>query len=315
MASDLFKKYIWLVDTVYQYGPISFAAINRRWQDCSLSRGSNIALRTFHNHREAVEELFHIRIACDDRTNCYYIENSDALGTNALANWLLNSFSISNLLQESQALAGRVLVEEIPSARHHLTELLAAMRENRCVHVVYQPFYGDHPSALRLQPLFVKFYERRWYLYADKADDPQIKIYALDRMQSVEVTDERFKMPENFHPADYLAGAFGVSVYADIKPCTIRIRAYGETVQYLRTLPLHASQREVETESDSSVFAYFVAPTHEFYRAVLAHHRNVEILSPEAVQDELEKYLFETLDRYLHITEYEKELDEKIGKQ
>ena len=107
MASDLFKKYIWLVDTVYQYGPISFAEINRRWQRCSLSGGSNLALRTFHNHREAVEELFHIRIACDDRTNRYYIENGEALGTNALANWLLNSFSISNLLQESQALAGR----------------------------------------------------------------------------------------------------------------------------------------------------------------------------------------------------------------
>lgn len=315
MASDLFKKYIWLVDTVHQYGPISFVEINRRWQDCSLSNGSNIALRTFHNHREAVEELFHIRIACDDRTNRYYIENGEALGTNALANWLLNSFSISNLLQESQALAGRVLVEEIPSARHHLTELLAAMRENRRVRIIYQPFSGSGPRTLTLQPLFVKFYERRWYLYANKELDPQIKLYALDRMQSLTTTDEHFRLPDNLDPEAYLSNAFGVTVYDNIRPCTIRIRVYGATVQYLRTLPLHTSQREVETEADSSVFEYFVAPTHEFYRTVLAHHRNVEILSPEAVQEEVEKYLFETLDRYLHITEYEKELDEKFGKQ
>lgn len=313
MASDLFKKYIWLVDTVYQYGPISFAEINRRWHRCSLSNGSNIALRTFHNHREAVEELFHIRIACDDRTNRYYIENGEALGTNALANWLLNSFSISNLLQESQALAGRVLVEEIPSARHHLTELLSAMRDNRCVRISYQSFSGNSPRTLILQPLFVKFYERRWYLYANKELDPQIKLYALDRMQAVEATDERFKMPEHFRPAEYLAGAFGVSVYAEIKPCTIRMRAYGETVQYLRTLPLHASQQEVETEADSSVFEYFVAPTHEFYRAVLSHHRNVEILSPVAVQDKVENYIVDMFDRYFHITEYENELKEKLG--
>ncbi len=314
MASDLFKKYIWLVDTVYQYGPISFADINRRWQRSSLSNGTDIALRTFHNHREAVEELFDIRIACDNRTNRYYIENSDALGTNSLANWLLNSFSISNLLQESQTLAGRVLVEDIPSARHFLTDLLAAMRENRRVRIAYQSFGSNRPKELILQPLFVKFYERRWYLYADKADDPQIKLYALDRMHSVAAMEEYFRMPDHFSPAEYLSGAFGVSVYDNIKPCTIRMRAYGETVQYLRTLPLHVSQQEVETETESSVFEYFVAPTHEFYRAVLAHHRNVEILSPEAVQNEIENYLFETLDHYLHITEYENKFHAKLEK-
>lgn len=311
MASDLFKKYIWLVDTVYQHGPISFAEINRRWQRSTLCNGADIALRTFHNHREAVEELFHIRIACDDRTNRYYIENGDALGSNSIANWLLNSFSISNLLLESQALAGRVLVEEIPSSRLHLTELLSAMRENRRVQIRYQSFRSDTASDVLLQPLFVKLYERRWYLYADKADDPQIKLYALDRMQSVVITDERFKMPADFDPEAYLSGVFGVTVYKEIKPCTIRLRAYGESVRYLRTLPLHASQQEVETAPDSSVFEYFVAPTHDFYRAILSHHKQVEILSPTAVQEQIENYILDLFDRYFHVTEYEQELKAK----
>ena len=300
MASDLFKKYIWLVDTVYRYGPISFADINRRWQYSTLSNGSDIALRTFHNHREAVEELFHIRIACDDRTNRYYIENSDALGTDSLGNWLLNSFSISSLLQESQALAGRVMVEDVPSARCHLTDLLAAMRENRRVRIIYRSFADGQPKELMLQPLFVKFYERRWYLYADKSEDSQIKLYALDRVQSVEVMDERFKMPKDFSPAEYLSGAFGVTVYDEIKPCTIRMRVYGETVQYLRTLPLHVSQREVEIGPEASIFEYFVAPTPEFYRAVLSHLNHVEILSPAAVQEQIERYIVDMFDRYFH---------------
>lgn len=297
MASDLFKKYIWLVDTIYQYGPISFAEINRRWQDSSLANGSNIALRTFHNHREAVEELFHIRIVCDDRTNRYYIENSDDIGSDMLTNWLLNSFSISNLLQEmrgSNSLVGRVLIEEVPSAQQHLTKLLDAMRENRRVQVVYQPFYGDDPKELTLQPLFVKLYERRWYLYANKADDPKIKLYALDRIQSVAVTDEAFKMPKKFSPADYLAGTFGVSVYDSIKPCTIRVRAHGMAQHYLRSLPLHASQQEVGSDpvAGTADFEYFVAPTREFYQALLAH-TDLEVVSPEAVRLELLGKLYE----------------------
>ncbi len=298
MASDLFKKYIWLIDIVHRHGPLTFTEINRRWYQSTLCNGSNIALRTFHNHRKAVEELFNIRIACDEKTNRYYIENGSELGKNSVASWLLNSFSTGNLLHESQSIAERVMVEDIPSAQSFLTDLLEAMCENRRVKITYQPFYGDEPFGLVLQPLFVKLYERRWYLYADKPADAKIKLYALDRMQSVAITDEQFMFPDGFSPSEYLAGAFGVAVYNDIKPCTIRIRAYGDAVKYLRTLSLHASQTEVETGADSSVFAYYVAPTHEFYRAVLAYHRQIEVLSPEDVRVEIWNYLTDMANLY-----------------
>ena len=168
MASDLFKKYIWLADTIRRAGPITFAEINERWQRSTLSGGKRLALRTFHNHREAIEELFGIRIACDDRTNRYYITNSDDLQRDSMANWLLDSFSVSNMLRETQSLRDRILVENIPSAKSFLIDILEAMRENRQIGVTYQPFYGDTPFELTLRPLFVKLYERRWYLYADK---------------------------------------------------------------------------------------------------------------------------------------------------
>lgn len=290
MASELFKKYIWLVDVIHRHGPLTFAEINRRWHQSSLCNGCNIALRTFHNHREAVEELFNIRIACDDRTNEYYIENDSELGKNNIANWLLNSFSMINMLCESSAMADRVIVEDIPSAQKFMTDLLTAMRENRRVNISYQPFYGDEPFDLELQPLFVKLYERRWYLYADKPADAKIKLYALDRMQSVTLTEAHFSIPEGFSPAEYLKYAFGVAVYDDIKPCTIRIRAWGKAVKYLQTLPLHHSQRECESIKgvvelfDSTIFEYFVAPTQEFYNAVLSRE-GLEIISPDNVRE------------------------------
>ena len=292
-AYELFKKYIWLVDTIHRHGPLTFAEINRYWHRSSFCNDSDnnkdIALRTFHNHREAVEHIFHIHIVCDDRTNEYYIENDSELGKNNIANWLLNSFSTINLLYESSDMSDRVIVEDIPSAQDILTDLLAAMRENRRVKISYQPFYGDEPFGLELQPLFVKLYERRWYLYADKPDDPKIKVYALDRMQSVAVQAERFELPEGFSPAQYLKDAFGVAVYDHIKPCTIRIRAYGKAVKYLQTLPLHHSQRECESIKgtngllDSTIFEYFVAPTQEFYNAVLSCE-GIKILSPYKVR-------------------------------
>jgi len=291
MASNLFNKYVWLVDTIRRAGAISFAEIRERWQHSTLYEGKQLALRTFHNHREAIEELFGIRIVCDERTNRYSIADCEELHSNQLVNWLLDSFSAGNVLREAKALRGRVLVEEIPSAHNFLTDLLNAMRDNRQIVVGYQPFYGDKPSELQLRPLFVKLYGRRWYLYADKPNDPKIKLYALDRMQAVRITDERFALPADLDPEVFLSDAFGVAVYDGIKPCRIRICVYRDGVKYLRTLPLHRSQQEVESGEGYAVFEYWVAPTFEFYQAVLTRHCDVEIVAPIHVREEFETML------------------------
>ena len=48
MAKQQFNKLIWLVDTIFRNGPVTFAEINRRWRAGDGSR-VGIPLRTFHN--------------------------------------------------------------------------------------------------------------------------------------------------------------------------------------------------------------------------------------------------------------------------
>ncbi len=284
MKANPIKRYFWLTDTIYRYGPISFAEVAKRWEQSALYDNKPLPIRTFHNHREAVEELFNIRIACDERTNRYYIEEQGELAKNGLSSWLLNAFSMSNTLAESQSLGSRIQIEDIPSAQLHLADLLTAMRENRCVKISYQPFVAEAPFELVLQPLLVKLYDRRWYLYAGKASDPKIKLYALDRMHTVAITEESFDMPEDFDPEAYTRNAFGVAIYDEIAPCTIRIRVRGELAAYLRTLPLHHSQREIETTNRYADFEYFVAPTQEFYLKLMSYGWQIEVLSPERIR-------------------------------
>lgn len=300
MASNLFKRYIWLADTIHRYGPITLAEIRARWQHSALYDGRPLARRTFHTHRDAVEELFDLSIVCDERTNRYSIANSEDLSSHNITNWLLDSFAVGQSLREARTLHNRVLVEEVPSARGHLPELLDAMRENRQVVVTYQPFTGDEAFDLRLRPLFVKLRNRRWYLYADKPDDEKIKLYALDRVVKICVTEDRFTPPEELDPAGYLAGAFGVAVYDDIRPCTIRVRVVGNGVKYLRTLPLHSSQQEVEAHDDYAIFEFHVAPTPEFYQAMLNCHCNFEVLSPGNVREEMRRIIGDLEALYDH---------------
>lgn len=303
MKANPIKRYFWLTDTIYRYGPISFAEVAKRWEQSTLYDNKPLPIRTFHNHREAVEELFHIRIACDEHTNRYYIADQGELAKNGLSSWLLNAFSTGNLLAESQSLGNRVQVEEIPSAQLYLTDLLAAMRENCCVKITYQPFIAESPFDLVLQPLFVKLYDRRWYLYANKPSDEKIKFYALDRIHAIVVQEEKFELPKDFDSEEYTRNAFGVAIYDDVQPCTIRIRANGELASYLRTLPLHHSQREVETTNRYADFEYFVAPTQEFYLKLMSYGWQIEVLLPEKVRTSIHWKLMQAAviyDKELH---------------
>ena len=65
MARDLFRRYIWLVDTINRAKRITFGEINQKWKNSTISEGNDLPLRTFHNHREAIEETFNILIVCD----------------------------------------------------------------------------------------------------------------------------------------------------------------------------------------------------------------------------------------------------------
>lgn len=57
MTKDLFNRYIWLMDTIHRAGRITFEEINSKWLRNSMSEGLELPLKTFHNHRKAIEEI------------------------------------------------------------------------------------------------------------------------------------------------------------------------------------------------------------------------------------------------------------------
>ena len=100
--STLFNRYVWLVDLIYRRGRITFEEINDNWLRSSLNTNEeDIPLRTFHNHRKAIEQMFDINIECDKRNGYkYYIENVEDVERGGVRSWLINTFAINNLIKE-----------------------------------------------------------------------------------------------------------------------------------------------------------------------------------------------------------------------
>lgn len=283
MAISLFNRYIWLVETINRAERITFEEINKKWLRNDWSEGNDIPLRTFHNHRKKIEELFDIHIECDGYNQYYIATKLD----NGLRNWLLNTFTVQNLIHESFSLKDRILFEEIPSGQVFLSTIIEAMRDEVALKFQYKPFwYGEIPD-IEINPYCVKIFKQRWYVLGYNAFKKEIRIYSLDRIQTITTTNRKFKIPKNFRADAYFENAFGIVVYPDLAACTVKLKVYGRTIDYLKTLPLHHSQQEVENNTEYAVFKYYIAPTQDFMQEILSHGNDIEIIEPESFRNEI----------------------------
>lgn len=287
MTKDLFDKYIWLVDTIYRAGKITFEEINERWLRSRLSEGEDIPLRTFHNWRIAIEQVFDMNINCNRKGGYYYyIENADDMQKGGVRNWLLNTFAVNNLINESHHLKRRILFEEIPSGRKYLTSVIEAMRDGLEIELYYQSYWYEEPSTYTLQPYCIKVFKQRWYVIGFCKERNNIRTFSLDRIQQLTTLDAKFVYPKDFDPEAYFADYFGIMI-ENKKLETIRIKVYGMHVQYIRALPLHRSQCEIETTVDYSIFEYRMKPTLDFRQELLSRGADVEVLAPLTFREEM----------------------------
>ena len=289
MATDLFDKYIWLADTIYRAERITFEEINEQWLRSRLSDGQDLPLRTFHNWRAAIEQVFDINIECNRRGGYYYyIENADDMKRGGVRNWLLNTFAVNNLINESHHLKRRILFEEIPSGRQYLTPIIEAMRDSLEVELVHQSYWRDNESTYTVQPYCVKVFKQRWYVTGYCRERNALRTFSLDRIHRLTTLSTKFSYPCDFDPDAYFASSFGIIAGDEFEVETIRLRVQGMHRQYVRALPLHHTQREVETGEWYSVFEYRMKPTFDLKQELLSRGDAVEVLSPLSLRDEMQ---------------------------
>lgn len=299
MVTELLQKYIWLVQTFIRAGErgLSLSEITDKWErrfDSEYSR------RTFNNHREAVEEVFGIRIECNRSSNRYFIRYTDDVSDeNAESAWLINTFTVNNMLRlGKERLSGRVSVEDIPSGHLHLTAVMEAMTEGQKLRISYMKYTSSQAESLTLHPYAVKEFAKRWYLVAHCEERNALRVYGLDRIMGLEVIDGKFKMPSGFDVDELFATSFGTYI-PEGKAELITFRTTAKEARFLRDLPLHASQEELKgSDKEHVTFSIFVYPNESLIMEFCKHGSRLEVLSPESVRHEVAEQLRAATDLY-----------------
>ena len=208
-ASDLFKQYVWLTDTIYRAGEISFQEINGLWVKTVMSNGIPMGRTTFNRCRTAIEEIFNLNIECKKKdVYVYYIENKDILKNNSIQHWMLDSLSVSNMLLESISMKEYILLENIPSGRKHLHTIINGMKLKCKLALEYKKFGREKAHNITVAPYAVKVFKQRWYLLANDGKWDVPAVYALDCIISLEMTHQPYEYPKGFDAENFFKDCY-----------------------------------------------------------------------------------------------------------
>ena len=289
-----FKHYVWLVNILRKGKRMTLKELQDQWVRDEVADGNPLPRSSFNKYRDIISDMFGLNIECDGNYR-YYISNPSEVEENQTKQWMLSTLTTGLTLTNTSAIKDDIILENVPAGYEFLPVIIQAIRQRRTITIGYQKF-GFDPYTKPVDPYAVRLFRQRWYLLADNRE--RMAIYSLDRMLSVMLTDQRFLRPASFSSEQYFSEYFGVMV--DGTPMEhVVVRAYGKMANLLRTLPLHHSQRELESTDGHTDFAMDIRPSIDFISELLSKTDGLDVLEPASLKIKIRSILEEALRRNL----------------
>lgn len=286
---------IWMVSYLLRKGHDTQENIINEWSK-HINEDVEIHRNTFGNYRRKAEELFGTEISYNPSTPKYYIENNDLITNNAMYKWLLQSVSVSNVISRRSRLKERIMLETSSGGEEFIEPITEAMEKGLCIELLYEVFW-DEPKERIVEPYYIKLFKRRWYLIGKRRDKDEFRTYCFDRIKSVKISDIKFKFKKEQSAETLFYDYYGIIQYPVEKERVV-IKVTSEQGMYIKTLPLHHSQKLIHQDDDYMTFELYLKPCYDFVKELLSCGSEIEVISPESLRKEINKYVVEMYDIY-----------------
>jgi hypothetical protein len=295
------RKCLYLINLLERKGALTLKEINESYQYSSIYEGGDILPRTFLRYKDFIEENFPCYIEFNARTGKYELHRHKALygEDDSLFDYLLSAYHIEGMTELALKHRDKIMLTEAPTGVENVQIILEAIDKKKGIECDYYSFNKKTVKHQLLIPYFLRTWEQRWYLVAEPDNHYHGQsVFALERMDNIRLTKEEMLPSKKITADEFFDGSFGVNHSDDQKPERILIKVYNTQVEYVRALPIHESQKEIETTDEWSIFEYRLVPCFNFYQQLLWHREKLEVLEPESVRDEMRGTIEKMLEYY-----------------
>lgn len=211
---------------------------------------------------------------------------------------MLLNFDLLNAINKDSSWSRYILAEHHrPAGSSQMYVLIDAIRNQRPIEFDYTFVrHADEVKRVRVLPHFLKESNQRWYLLAK--DGELLKSYGVDRISNIYVLEnEKFERDEQIDVKQLFKDSYGIWCQESIPVEDIELSYDALDGKFLKSLPLHHSQRVLcDTEQEFRI-ALRLRITNDFVMELLSRSRSLTVISPQHLRERVCKVYEDALKR------------------
>jgi predicted DNA-binding transcriptional regulator YafY len=169
--------------------------------------------------------------------------------------------------------------------------------KHRTIDMIYKTMSrGGEENRRKVDPYKVMFFDSTFYLIGHCHLRKEVRMFVLDRIKMMNITDETFEVPSDFDLETYMQSPFKV---IHDKPVKVKVLFQKEVAAYIKEKIWHHTQRIDPRPDGSIVFTAEVAGIDEIRHWIMSWGNNAEALEPKLLREEIAKELSASLKRYV----------------
>jgi predicted DNA-binding transcriptional regulator YafY len=271
-------------------------------KDYLFEHGFEISRRTIQRDIEQIRVEFGIELMYERDKNGYFIDYENSLNIGAFFRFLeiVNTAELlTESLQESKDALKHISFDSEGGLKgtENLKPLLTAIKDHRKISFIHFNFHTENFRKYTLKPYLLKEYQNRWYVVGMISGLNEFRTFGIDRIENLEIKPETFKPNKKLNPTDIFRQTIGL-VYSDNKAQTIILSFTPTQGKYIKTLPLHSSQKILIDDENECRISLSVVPNYELTQQILKHGETVKVLEPEWLVEVIKENLKRTLEKY-----------------
>jgi predicted DNA-binding transcriptional regulator YafY len=168
-----------------------------------------------------------------------------------------------------------------------LNPLISYIKNDTQLAISYKSFRSPKSIDYDLSPYFLKRYNQRWFLFGQVKGFESLTNLALDRIDSIEFSSIKFTPNTLYDWDEYFDDMIGVSRPTDGVLTAIILKFTPQQAPYIKTKPVHGSQKVISENEKEFVVQIEVIPNYELESLILSFGNSCEVISPLGMRSKI----------------------------
>ncbi len=184
------------------------------------------------------------------------------------------------------------------TGKEYIGELYNAIINKQVLKIHYLPFKSNEVIEFTIHPYHLKQYNNRWFLWGLNHEYNNLTNVALDRIQEIENTKIEYQSNSEIDFNEFFDDVVGVSINFNSQPQKVLLKVSSKLFPYIKTKPLHGSQKIKEVNEDYSMIELNLLLNFELESLLLSHGEDITIVKPDELKTKIKDRIEKMYDNY-----------------